>query len=138
MTPSQRRQEFTKLARAQEAEAEKVLPPDQLRRLRQIDLKLKGLRAFYEADVSAVLKLSLAQKERLRVIQDEASFGTPSGHTGRGEPLKGREPSSAVVAKFSKEVLTREQRQHWQELTGAPFKGTIQPRSGRPQHHGLP
>jgi hypothetical protein len=138
MTPSQRRQRFIKLARAHETEAEKVLSPDQLHRLRQIDLQLQGLRAFEDAGVSAALKLTLAQKERLRAIQDEASSGAPPGQAGRGEPLNELAPSSVVVAKFSKEVLTGEQRRHWQELTGAPFKGTIQLRSGRPQHHGPP
>ena len=150
LSPEERRQRFLDLARASESAFEKVLTPEQLGRLRQIDLQLQGARAFEDPQVVATLKLTTAQRERIRGIQAEAvpcgPGGPPPGHGpdgphgghGQGDQHGPREQSASAVEKI-KALLTPEQKARWQELTGEPFKGSGPPPGpppGRPFGRG--
>ncbi len=67
----QRQQQFVALIRANDESLAGLLSADQLRRLRQIALQTKGLFAFEEPDVIAALRLTAAQKTKIREIHSE-------------------------------------------------------------------
>jgi hypothetical protein len=96
------------------------LDPDQMKRLNQISLQLRGVRAFTDARIQDELKMSSEQKGKIKEIV-EASAKELEG-------LKGREgfQKAAAVRKETMEkvtgVLTAEQRKQWQEMTGAEFR----------------
>ncbi len=124
------------VAAAKEAGARVILTAEQLRRLRQIDLQIKGVPAFRDPDVVAALKLTDAQKERIRAIGGDR-FAGPGR---RGGPPGPPRPDPRTVAERRQEalkVLTDEQRARWQEMIGEPFRGPVFP-PGPPGLHPPP
>ncbi len=135
LSAEERFQNFLMHARWLESEARKILTPDQQLRLRQIDLQFKGVRAFEEQDVIDKLNLEPSQREQIRAILAQdfcASFGDchrdpPMGGPPKGPPPgewgpKGGKPAFDTTAQIVNNVLTKEQREKWQELTGVRFK----------------
>jgi hypothetical protein len=137
LTPEERQQRSIDEARAKEAALDKLLTPQQQRRLGQVALQLKpGLSAFHDAEIVADLKLTAEQKERLRAIEAEAFFPGPDRRKRPGEP--GNRPERefrAVTGKFLA-VLTEEQARRWKDLTGEPFTSLSRPFD--PPPHGPP
>jgi hypothetical protein len=134
LNPEGRRELFLRLARRTEADIEKVLTAVQRQRLRQIDLQRKGHRAFEEPDVSAALKLTAGQKEQIRTIRDKAFARKRERHKESGDPPFSPDSGASIISQIEEEVLMKEQRQRWRELTGEPFKGPLSnPRPGRPR-----
>lgn len=140
LSPEQRLQHFLESAHWMESESQRILVPNQLQRLRQIDLQLKGARAFDDSDVIKALQLDASQRDRIRAIQAQdchAAFGDchphPPGKEG-GLPPDGPpdrpgprfefkpHPFDRVVRQIEDTVLTKEQRKEWQKLRGEPFK----------------
>jgi serine/threonine protein kinase len=128
----EKRQGFLALARASEAILEKVLTREQLARLRQINLQRQGPRAFEDREVTTTLKLTAAQREKIRLIQFEMFRSGPRFFPGK--PTDPTLPSSAVD-RIVKTVLTTEQAQQWEKLTGekGPPPIRLWPRR---DHHG--
>ncbi len=109
--------EFLALARSSESAIENILTQDQLARLRQINLQRQGPRAFEDPEVTTALKLTAAQREKIRTIQAEAVFAALRG-PGQGKPGKTSDSSPSPVERIVKSVLTSEQGQLWQKLIG--------------------
>src|SRR5690349_6945819 len=71
----------------------KVLKPEQLTRLKQIELQRASFAAFTRPDVQEALKLTTEQKEKVKTITDEANkdiqaargAGGQGGRQGRGQ-----------------------------------------------------
>src|SRR5262249_38893363 len=67
--------EMTKESEALDADIKKVveatLTPEQLKRLKQIDLQAKGVRAFSNEDVAKDLSLNDTQKTKVKTILDD-------------------------------------------------------------------
>lgn len=158
LSPPDRFQNFLMDAKRLESEAKQILTQEQQSRLWQIDLQLKGVRAFEEQDVIQKLHLDTLQRENIRAILAKdfcAAFGDcrsfppdkrrgppPDGpHKLRppfprgGHEREGREPPFDPVAQIVNEVLTEAQRRQWQELRGEPFRGIGPPLF---KHHGPP
>src|SRR5262249_29146171 len=130
-------------------ELEQLLKPEQFRRFKQIALQQRGPFAFSDPDVAADLRLTPEQKEQVRAIQDEMmESGGPKLGPPRGglwgpperpgdKPMfgpqggKGRGPFDRRADDWRRTrdkvlgVLTDEQKQKWQELTGELFEGPI-------------
>jgi serine/threonine protein kinase len=143
LTADDRRARFLELARKNEAGVRAVLRPDQLVRLRQIDLQMRGLMAFRDPSVVAELKLTDEQKDRIKLIQAERMFGPgpggprpdfgrhegprgPGPHFGpkdRGPKDKGPDEMRRAEVERVLALLTDDQRARWQELTGSAFAG---------------
>ena len=113
-----------------------VLKPEQVTRLKQIELQQAGVAAFTRADVEKALTLNDDQKTKLKVIADESStkmrelFG---GGRGQGGGRTRGTPDQAKVTALRKEmgdralaVLTDEQKKSWQTMTGDVFT-VVQP-----------
>lgn len=130
-----------KLAEEAKAVAEKVLSADQVKRAKQIEVQMMGMRALSNEEVAGKLKLTDEQKEKLQAINME--FGEQSrdlrqeygirgfgGGGGGGEP-----PSPEKMAEYQKKnkaltdetmgkvmaVMTDEQKTMWKDMTGEPF-----------------
>jgi serine/threonine protein kinase len=158
LSPDERRQQDLDRARASHAEARRLLSPEQLRRLPQIALQVQGIGAFRQADVAAALKLAPDQRERIRDIEDEvfwagmmerkkdeeASKAGPPDRKPGGDPRKQNDAAKRRQEENDKKrrqealervltLLTPEQAQRWANMTGDPFRGTVQPFGhGRP------
>jgi hypothetical protein len=125
MPSEERRKRFLEEARTNEADLAAILTPDQLRRLRQVELQRQGPMAFREADVAKALKLTADQRERIRAIEATAFFGR-GDRPGHGPPPRGvREQAIKSAMEKVHAVLTDEQAKKWKEMIGEPFKGVL-------------
>ncbi|HLN29345.1 MAG TPA: serine/threonine-protein kinase [Gemmataceae bacterium] len=144
LSPEERQeqqQRFVRAARDNEAKVKEILTGQQLRRLHQIALQLQGPRVFREPEVATALKLTPEQSVVIRAIVAETFMGGPPkrrGPGGRpgGPPGPGGPPDGfrkdhdhdlqAARARIL-ELLTPQQMQRWQEMTGATYTGHVPP-----------
>jgi serine/threonine protein kinase len=137
LSNEERRKRFLELARTADAEVREVLDRHHLERLQQIALQVKGASVFRDPEVAGKLKLTPEQRERIAAIEAETFFVFgPDGRRGGG-PAEGKPPAGPdEIRKIQEqkfraakgralEVLTKEQRQRWEELTGKPFTGPV-------------
>ncbi|QJW92922.1 RNA polymerase sigma factor [Frigoriglobus tundricola] len=137
--------EVRKIAANAEAEsrsiADKHLRKEQLVRLGQIELQVRGLRAFTDPKVAAALKLTDEQKKAAADAFEASKLGDPSapvpgvgaGAFGRaiviGAPPLDPKRSKKEQAKFVT-GLTKEQQATWQALTGTQIGFELMPPAG--------
>jgi hypothetical protein len=114
VAPAERWRQALERARANEAEVNAILTPAQQARLRQIGLQAEGLSAFRDPEVVADLRLTPAQREQIRVIE-EVAWMRPGGP----------EPADRATNERLLGVLTEEQSRRWRELTGESAKGPL-------------
>lgn len=106
-----------------------VLKPEQVARLKQIQLQQEGAQAFAKPEIQKALKLSDDQKEKVKLITEDydkerRALFQPGGNVQGGFEKMGalrKETMERVQA-----VLTDEQRKAWKELTGEPFEVRFQ------------
>ncbi len=155
LSAEDRERRLVNMVRASDEGSRQILTAKQLARLRQIDLQMRGVRAFNDPDVIAALKLTPRQKEQISAIVAEVFLcepGGPGGPGGRGGPDGGRgrgphehgprggprgpdQATESASAKIQQQVLSAEQAAKWKELIGEPFKGRLFP---GPPPFGLP
>src|SRR5262245_20650267 len=125
-----------------------VLKPEQVTRLKEIELQQAGVAAFTRADVEKALALNDEQKTKLKAISDESStkmrelFGggrgpggaggarPPRGQGGTRGPGQNQEKIAALRKEMSEKavaVLNDDQKKTWKTMTGEAF--TIAPRT---------
>jgi hypothetical protein len=101
-----------------------VLKPDQLKRLKQIELQAAGVAAFTTPEVQKALNLTDQQREELRTIND--AYGKQMRELiGGGNEQGGRERMATLRKETMTKVqavLTDAQKGTWKELTGEPFE----------------
>lgn len=120
-----RRARTLERARAAEEAIAALLEPAQAARFGQILLQVqqRGRHGFTDPELVRKLKLTPAQREKIRKIQDEAILAHWDGPPGEWLFRKGRksrpDPWEAAHARVM-EILTPEQAAHWRALTGAP------------------
>ncbi len=118
VSPAERSRRAVERARDYEAEVNRLLTRGQQRRLAQLGLQAEGPGAFGQPDVVAALGLTAEQRERIRLIEEEAIFGWLRAPPDAPERL----PDERVLA-----VLTEEQARRWKEMTGEPPRGGLAP-----------
>jgi hypothetical protein len=122
-----------------------VLKPEQLTRLKQIELQRASFAAFSRADVQEALKLTTEQKEKVKTISDEANKdiqtlrgaggqgrgqgGGAGGAGGRGRGQGGFGANNEKVTALRKEtneklvaLLNDDQKKTWKGMTGDAFE----------------
>jgi RNA polymerase sigma factor (sigma-70 family) len=122
-----------------------VLKPEQLSRLKQIDLQLEGIRALHNKEVALALKLTEDQKGQVTKLFEDISQASmahalrvaPPSPTGIDEATVRETRHTAHVEAWNKEfkaatgkipsLLTPEQRRRWEAMTGAPFQLAPEP-----------
>ena len=121
----ERRRAIIDLARANETALAEILAPEQARRLKQVVLQVQAPHSFSAPEVIEALKLTDAQRERIRGIQDDLALarwnhcqteGDRTGMRKKIEDMK-RNASDQIVRS-----LAVEQQAAWRNLTGAPFR----------------
>jgi hypothetical protein len=101
-----------------------VLRPEQIRRLKQIELQERGARAFSDPDVEKALHLTAEQKNTIDEVSRQAEKAIAGAHTSRKvEPL----PQLMALGQHREimqkalELLTPEQKKTWSALAGPAF-----------------
>jgi serine/threonine protein kinase len=117
LSPAERSQRALAQARANEAEINAILSLAHQKRLRQIGLQARGPGAFREPEVVAALRLTPRQRQRIRIIEDEALFSWM-----RTTDPREKRPEQRILAE-----LTPEQTRQWREMTGEPVQGSVVP-----------
>ena len=135
--PSQFREKMPAIQAAMAVETYKelgaVLKPEQIARLKQIEVQMAGTRAFTMPAVTEALKLKDEQKEKLKDVTDSAQKETMDLGQEYGSRF-GQPPMDAEKAKeFSKKMaaindetmkkvmgmMSDDQKKAWKEVTGA-------------------
>jgi len=112
-----------------------VLKPEQLTRLKQIELQASGITAFTSDEIITALKLTDSQKSKVKEIvtefgKDRAEvFGGAGGGGFKGgfdkEKMAENQKKIDKLEKSAfgdvEESLTADQKKTWKELTGEPF-----------------
>jgi hypothetical protein len=124
-SPSERLQKGMEIRKTANEELLKelgdTLKPDQVKRLKEIDLQQHGAMAFADPEVAAALKLTDAQKEKIKSINDDFMAEMQAARQGGAAKIA---PLRKQSMKKITEVLTEEQQKTWQEMTGKPFEVT--------------
>jgi hypothetical protein len=118
----------------------KTLTAAQLQRLEQVNLQLQGPAAFRQPEIVARLALTDTQRQAIRQIEAETmAFQWEHRRPGPRPPPGGsldRETAMRSAVEKIVALLAPEQRAEWQQLTGAPYRGTLEwPHRG--PFHGL-
>jgi hypothetical protein len=107
-----------------------VLKPDQLKRLKQIELQQVGAQAFARPDVQKALNLTADQQEKIKTISDDAAkemrqlFQQNRGNQGgnqQGQPNRLASLRKETMDKVQA-VLTDDQKKAWKDMTGDSFE----------------
>ncbi len=117
-------------ARDNEAEIDGILTRSQRRRLRQIGLQAEGLGAFREPEVVDGLKLTQAQRERIRGIEEEfnlTQMREMRSAAASGDNARRRVSRSVPAIDGILSLLTAEQLKLWKDLAGSPIQGPLRP-----------
>ncbi len=151
MSAEQLSQMIVEKIKAHEAAVAALLTADQRKRLGQIALQFRGPFAFQDSEVIAALKLTAAQREKMRALEAEGfgrrpgpDFGGPGGPGGPGGKGRGGDGGFGGFGGFGGgkgrggppfegfnpgqmqkwlDVLTADQKAIWQRMTGPPFHG---------------
>ncbi len=112
---------------------EETLTSDQKKRLAQIDLQAKGMRAFSDEKIAKDLSITDGQASKIKGVMEEYAkdskelgFGGGGGKGGfdkekMAENQKKREKLTKAAMADIDEALTAEQKTKWKEMVGAPF-----------------
>jgi Spy/CpxP family protein refolding chaperone len=101
-----------------------ILKPDQLKRLKQIELQQAGVLAYSRPEVQKALNLTDDQKQKIQTIAEE-SGKEMRDLFGGGNPAEIQEKIAELRKKTAEKVqvvLTDNQKNAWKELTGEPFQ----------------
>jgi hypothetical protein len=127
-----KQQELTKTINEETLKSvSEILKPDQIKRLKQIQLQQVGTRAFSQPDVQKALSLKDDQIEKIKTINDDSQKAMrelrPTGGTG-GKPGKPDPAVTEKIATLRKEtsekiqgVLTDDQKKTWKDMIGDAF-----------------
>jgi Spy/CpxP family protein refolding chaperone len=128
------RAEFAKIGAENRKLVEEVLTPDQKKRLAQIDVQAKGLRAFSDEKIAKELGITDGQTSKIKGIMEEYGKDTKGLFGGGGKGGFDKEKAAENAAKRTKltkaafadidETLTADQKAKWKEMTGEPFDTT--------------
>jgi hypothetical protein len=131
LSPEERRRKQTDLVKTVSQEImsalTNVLEPGQAKRLEQIHLQQQGLKAFADPKIEKALRFTDEQKTKLKTIRDDAAkearaLFRAGAQSNFQEALKKVEQVRGEAIAKSLALLTKEQKQLWQELIGAPFQ----------------
>jgi Spy/CpxP family protein refolding chaperone len=124
-------EEFAKLNAASTAETKKaleeVLTSDQKKRLAQIDVQAKGMRAFADEKIVKELNITESQTSKIKGILEEYVNDTKDiprferDKDKQAENTKKREKLRKAAFADIEDSLTADQKAKWKELTGEPF-----------------
>jgi serine/threonine protein kinase len=122
LEPTQRARRALDQARSNDEKLSNLLNADQQKRLRQIGLQYEGATAFRDQEVAIAINLSKAQRERIRMIEDDAAYGWMRNRHANNIEIQNNAEHIVTPNQRIKEVLSEEQSSKWLELTGPPLR----------------
>jgi Spy/CpxP family protein refolding chaperone len=128
LSAEERQTRFLDQARADDAAMNAVLTRSQVSRLRQIALQSQGLAAFRDPVVVDALKLTGEQRKKIRAIESDQFFSSIEGMRPGASPedfRKSFDQKRLVTLDRVRKLLTPEQEQTWNTLSGKPFQGAL-------------
>ncbi|MCE9546721.1 MAG: hypothetical protein K8T25_14675 [Planctomycetia bacterium] len=134
LSREERMKQYQERAKATETAVAGILKPEQVSRLKQITLQVRGAMSFSSPEVAEALKLTDEQKGKVKTIQDDLMKEVREAFTGEDRAASRTKVEAARKAATEKltALLTAEQSDAWKKMTGEPFKGEIrQPERGR-------
>jgi hypothetical protein len=111
------------LARASDRAMRNTLSAEQLLRLEQITLQVRGPLVFTQPDVIARLHLTEAQRHTIRQIEFETMAANWEHMGGKVATANGSDAMAIVFREVIEKIvalLTPEQAQEWKKMTGRP------------------
>lgn len=132
-TPEERQQGAARVAemmdaikRKSEAAIQNSLSEEQFRRFQQLELQYQGGLALSNPEIAQRLVVTAAQRKTLETLQAEFRLASQANRSGTapGTPRPDHESVSARMDKYKADllaVLTPEQANQWQAMTGVPF-----------------
>lgn len=153
LPPETRRQRFKELAAENRQARAAVLTPEQVLRLEQIALQVRGVWALSDSETADALQLTREQRLTVRQLQDQWRFSpwrpnesSSRHHLGKGHhdrnrtspPSKSPDANSAIASSTSnapasnsttppdpRTLLSPEQQELWDSMIGKPFAGKV-------------
>jgi hypothetical protein len=139
LSQDERRAKGQELSRTVSAEVLKavgeMLKPDQIKRLKQIDLQQIGAQAFARPEVQTALSLKDDQKEKIKTISEDIAKQIGDLRQDRTNAQANRDKITALRKEIQEKiqaVLTDDQKKTWKDLTGEPFQVVSTRQRGRP------
>jgi Spy/CpxP family protein refolding chaperone len=140
MTPEQIEKRLQQRANAERKRIAKVLSPEQMQRLDEINIQAAGVTALGYVDVAKMLKLTAEQKTELKKLSEETSDklanlysptnGQPAGNLTPQQLTEKRDEIRSERANRALAILTDEQKAAFEKLQGEKFDtSTIKPRN---------
>jgi eukaryotic-like serine/threonine-protein kinase len=128
MGEAERRKEITISAEKHERALSELLTTDQLKRFKQISTQVQGFFAFKEPEIVRALTLTSDQRSKIRDIERTIFVRRFVPGPGMGPPPRHasfvREHEQALAQVLA--ILTPEQLNEWQLLSGEPFTASIE------------
>jgi Spy/CpxP family protein refolding chaperone len=139
----QNREKGAELRKAETEEIEKAVPTvlkaEQVKRLKQLEVQISGLRAFAKEDVQTALKLTDAQKKDIKTAEEELTKDAQEMFQAAGNDQSKRGELRTKFEGMRKEAmektvnsLTDDQKKEWKELNGEKFNFPAPQRGPRP------
>jgi Spy/CpxP family protein refolding chaperone len=128
LSQEERQAKMREMRQANDKALAEVLKPEQMKRLRQINLQQMGAMALGNAETAKTLGLTDEQKEKIKAIGDDARKEMQELRQSGGDPDDVRKKTEEIRKSSGEKmmaVLTDEQKAKWKELAGEPFKGEI-------------
>jgi len=123
---------FEQRARETQQELSKILEPEQLRRLDQISLQLRGTQAFSSPDVAARIGLTGSQIAAIKKIKEDAYRSLKNTYRSPYQDRQSREKSRELFKRSLRStndkllsILSADQMAAWRNLVGEPFNGEL-------------
>jgi Spy/CpxP family protein refolding chaperone len=127
------REKITELRKAETEDFDKAIPtvlkPDQVKRLKQLEVQAGGIRALSKEDVQTALKLTDDQKKSIKDSEDELRKDVQEMFQSAGGDRTKMAEMFTKVQGMQKEALekavngfTPDQKKEWTELNGAKFE----------------
>lgn len=113
---------MAELGKEAEKDIEKILKPEQVKRIKQIGLQVQGNRALTSETVQKQLGITEEQKSKFEKLGEESreAFRKNFQQGQRPDFEKMRELQKQSEEKYQG-ILTSEQKAKWKELVGEPF-----------------
>lgn len=114
------------IKRKSEAAVQNSLSEEQFRRFQQLELQYQGGLALSNPEIAQRLAVTVAQRKKLETLKEEYRRASQANRSGAA-PVTPRPDNESVSARLDKykadllAVLTPEQANRWQAMTGTPF-----------------
>jgi hypothetical protein len=105
------------------------LKPEQLKRLKEIQLQVGGARVFNNPELVKEMKITDAQQKKLKELQDETAAEVKKIYEkdaeSRDEARKKVTELNNKVREKIIDLMEGEQKEKWKEKVGEPFQGVL-------------